>query len=207
MYPPHGYLTGQLTSSFPHIGLWRGFRCLLGISPPASPPPATHNTLTATPQQHHRKHRKINMITTYTNFWNKHKDITTGRASRRDTWMSLGLILLLGLLTGVVAILLALIHPSLGILVSIPWVVFTVWMSLTVCVKRLRDLGFSGWHYLTLTVITWAITAFEDSMGIPLEEFGALSGAWAIINLVIFYVLRGTVGDNVYGADPVEEKQ
>ncbi len=86
----------------------------------------------------------------YANFWNHYADFS-GRSSRRDYWMTF----LINVMAGVILVILTqAAHPfiylygAFGIAVIIP--------SLAIAVRRLHDIGRSGW---------WMIVYFVPVVG------------------------------------------
>lgn len=106
-----------------------------------------------------------------------------GRASRSDYWLrtalpifgvSVVLIILSGAMSGSD-------EPSPLIFVYFLWSLFSIWPSLAVSIKRLHDRNQTGW---------WVLIGL-----IPF--FGGL------YLLVVVGFLKGTDGDNDFGADPL----
>jgi uncharacterized membrane protein YhaH (DUF805 family) len=87
---------------------------------------------------------------------------------------------------------------------------FALVASLAVSVKRLHDRNKSGWWLLVFLVAPALLSAIAEAANPAPDElsgtslvFGLLSLAMAIWAFVELGVLRGTVGDNKYGPDPV----
>lgn len=99
-----------------------------------------------------------------------------GRATRTDYWLRTFLPILIGSI--VVGIIDGLIG---GAILTIIYSLVTLWPSLAVSIKRLHDRDMSGW---------WMLLIFLPLIG-------------GLILLVIIGFLRGTVGENQYGADPL----
>jgi len=99
-----------------------------------------------------------------------------GRARRTEYWMfylvNILVFIALAILIGVLQ------TPSLMILYVI-YALATLLPSLAVSVRRMHDLGKSGW---------WVLIALVPAIG----------GIW----FFVLTVLAGTVGSNQYGADP-----
>ncbi len=96
-----------------------------------------------------------------------------GRARRSELWWFLLFNLLVGLAAGVIDAVLR--TPVLGALVSLGFLL----PGLAVQVRRLHDLGKSGW---------WLLLSF-----IPIVGF---------IILIVWWCRDGEVGGNRFGADP-----
>ncbi|MDL2281069.1 DUF805 domain-containing protein [Selenomonadales bacterium OttesenSCG-928-I06] len=76
---------------------------------------------------------------------------------------------------------------ALANLLTLPLLIVAV--SLTV--RRLHDLNFSGWWALLLIV-------FSASPVIQYVVFGMLG---------VLFVMKGTIGNNLYGKDPLESEE
>lgn len=127
-----------------------------------------------------------------------------GRANRQRYWLtvlaSAGLMMLGTLL--IVAI------PVVG------WVVgMAVWsaaalMGLAVAARRLHDRGKSAWWllpmYLPLVVVSLLSELMEVSQGAPNPVLSLLTLGFSIWILVELGCLRGTVGPNRFGPDPLD---
>jgi uncharacterized membrane protein YhaH (DUF805 family) len=81
-----------------------------------------------------------------------------------------------------------------------------LWIGLALGVKRLHDRNKSGWWLL----LFWFLPAILQGAG---EHLGGIGLALSVIGLVISLwglveigFLRGTVGPNQYGPDPLEAK-
>ncbi|MFD1016614.1 DUF805 domain-containing protein [Winogradskyella rapida] len=107
----------------------------------------------------------------------------SGRARRQEYWMFV-------LFNLIITIALAIVFGTLGALLDIPalfslYVIYALAVvipSLAVAVRRLHDVGKSGWFYL-----------------ISLIPF--IGGIW----LIILFATEGDQGANAYGPDPKQE--
>lgn len=107
-----------------------------------------------------------------------------GRLSRRDYWLK-GFLVLLPI--DIVVIILAYGVDNDGArIVSMVIGIARLWPGLALVVKRLHDHDFPGWLVATILV----------------PFVGSLVAIWLV---VIVWFLRGTVGKNGYGEDPVQE--
>lgn len=106
-----------------------------------------------------------------------------GRATRSDYWLRLFLpIMLISIVLGIVDGVLGMMNPASGMgLLSSLFSLFTIWPWLAVSVKRLHDRDQSGWFLLL-----WFIPII----------------GWIYLFVVIGF-LRGTVGENRFGPDPL----
>lgn len=123
----------------------------------------------------------------------------------------------LGLLTGLSspgAALAGGVTGIIAIVLSLVFFVVVIWAGLAVAVKRLHDRNKSGWWLVVFYLAPGVLDGIamgtapmgsngEPSMG-PLGVILAL-GALAIViwAFVELYCLRGTVGDNRFGSDPL----
>ncbi len=103
-----------------------------------------------------------------------------------------------------------------GILM-IAFVVGLIWSGLAVAVKRLHDRNKSGWWLVFFYVMPLVLDAVVAVVVPPGENRAAASMLPALIAMVLalaalgiviwafveFYCLRGTVGDNRFGPDPL----
>ncbi|MFT5409111.1 MAG: uncharacterized membrane protein YhaH (DUF805 family) [Verrucomicrobiales bacterium] len=101
----------------------------------------------------------------------------TGRVPRRVFW---GVSLISALVFSVIAGIAMAIDPTFGMIVVIAMYIPLIWISLAVSIKRWHDRGKSGW---------WIFIGLIPFVG----------GIWAFVECGC---LRGTIGDNVYGAEP-----
>ncbi|MEP5254816.1 MAG: DUF805 domain-containing protein [Winogradskyella arenosi] len=107
----------------------------------------------------------------------------SGRARRQEYWMFV-------LFNLIITFALAIVFGTLGALLDIPalfslYVIYALAVvipSLAVAVRRLHDVGKSGWFYLISLI--------------PL-----IGGIW----LIILFATEGDQGANAYGPDPKQE--
>ena len=98
---------------------------------------------------------------------------------------------ILGALGGVAIVLLIVVIPL-------------IWIGLALGAKRLHDRNKSAWWLLVFWVLPLAlpyIGSMIDSVGFIFGLAGSAISIWAIVELGF---LRGTVGPNQYGPDPLE---
>lgn len=92
-------------------------------------------------------------------------------------------------------------HSGSGMLVAIAIIALAlplVFFSISIHVRRLHDLNKSGWWF----ILIWMI----NSAGTRMDDFNPFD----LISILIFIYMcakRGTVGENQYGNDPIEDKQ
>ncbi len=104
----------------------------------------------------------------------------SGRSRRKEYWMFVLLMLIVGIVVGMVEAALGLTgalgpYGPLSLLIGLA----TLVPSISVSVRRLHDTGRSGW---------WLLLIFLPIIG--------------SIMLLIFFVLEGHKGPNEYGPDP-----
>jgi uncharacterized membrane protein YhaH (DUF805 family) len=127
----------------------------------------------------------------------------TGRARRKEYWM---FVLFSGIFTVVALILDSVLGLNsrtnpYGVIYRV-YVLFALVPSLALFVRRLHDVGRSGWFFLIVLIPSYAFAnAFHELRGgwaclvtlIPL-----LGGIW----LLILMCMDGQPGDNKYGPNP-----
>lgn len=141
----------------------------------------------------------------------------SGRLNRKPWW-------LVGLATAVVMILVMLVvfiaagvaaegksldsFSSLGWPLAILIVLFipAIWVGLAIGAKRLHDRNKSAWWLVVFYVIPGVIDGIGSFAGSASIVFSIASFAISIWGLVELGFLRGTVGPNQYGPDPLEAK-
>ena len=136
----------------------------------------------------------------------------TGRLNRKPYWLTAlclmviflvliavvfvvgGASILAGDLSGLGAMLIVLVLAYIPLL----------WIGLALGAKRLHDRNKSGWWL----VLFWVVPAILQGIGEQIDGIGlifTLAGfALSIWGLVEIGFLRGTVGPNQYGPDPLE---
>ena len=147
-------------------------------------------------------------MTTLKNYWNTHKNIQEGRASRSDMWKTLGFMMLALISLSILIVMGFAINEGLGAILALVAIVpylMAVWVALSVQVKRIRDFGYSGWHFLTLMAIGVATALLDEALGFPLETTGPTGSLVSLISFIIFYCIRGNEGKNQYGEDSVND--
>ena len=146
-----------------------------------------------------------------------------GRINRAKIWLWLLVWLIAWIIVGIIATILVVVTNSLVIAVIL-YVVMGIAGAVSyfaVIIKRLHDRGKSAWWVLvfvvlpgvligasmgaTLTAIIATGGQIEEMspVGSILSLVGAAISLWAFVEL---WCLRGTVGPNRYGPDPLEGK-
>jgi uncharacterized membrane protein YhaH (DUF805 family) len=127
-----------------------------------------------------------------------------GRVNRAKYWLMVLISLLLGGIA--VAILFGMAFSQIGWLVAGIFYLVLLYCSLAVGAKRLHDRNKSGWWLLVFYVLPNVLSGIGTYTGegalnavLGLVSFAIL--IWAIVELGC---LRGTIGPNQYGPDPLE---
>jgi uncharacterized membrane protein YhaH (DUF805 family) len=137
-----------------------------------------------------------------------------GRLNRKPYWLTtLVLILIMmvlvalvfsiggaGLLTGDMSALGGLIIVILLIYIPI------LWIGLAISAKRLHDRNKSAWWLVLFYLVPAILQGLSEHLGmvgLVLSLIGFAISIWALVEIGF---LRGTVGPNQYGPDPLEAK-
>src|SRR5262245_50540211 len=131
-----------------------------------------------------------------------------GRINRAKWWLAILIYvvaasLIIGLVLGVEE---AVATPTLSanwiiaVLLYIPILISAIALG----IKRLHDRNKSGWWLVLFYVVPYALqgigTLMGEGIGMVLSLIGGAISIWALVELGI---LRGTIGANQYGPDPV----
>lgn len=130
-----------------------------------------------------------------------------GRSRRKEFWLFQLLMLILSVITGALDFALGidrLILDSMG-----PFTLATlaalVTPSLAVAIRRLHDIGRSGWWLmLTFVPVLGMLALLYEGASLLLLSVVSLLGMLALLYL---FVLEGTRGPNAYGPDPLETER
>lgn len=122
-----------------------------------------------------------------------------GRINRAKYWLA-AVIYLVAIL--IAAGLMFALHGMIGmVLMGIVYIVALV-SGIAVGIKRLHDCDKSGWwllvFYLLPGLLSAAAMSMDDSVVLNLLSFAV--SIWGIVQLGF---LRGTIGPNRFGADPI----
>jgi uncharacterized membrane protein YhaH (DUF805 family) len=131
----------------------------------------------------------------YKNVLTRHYADFHGRARRAEFWnyvlVSLVIFVLLALIGGILGLRIVRMLYALAVLVP----------NLAVGVRRLHDIGKSGWLVL-LPVAPAALVGFFFILLWPLALFCGVATIICAAYLIYLYVQPGTSGPNQYGPDP-----
>ena len=83
---------------------------------------------------------------------------------------------------------------------------------MSIQIKRLHDLNFSGWWFLVVTLITAPGNLASDTrINLPLPEpLRYILIAVDVVTIFLigsFFFIKGSKGDNKYGKDPLEQPE
>ena len=131
-----------------------------------------------------------------------------GRSRRKEFWYFVLFYILFGVLFGVIDMLL-IGTPILG---TVYYLVFLI-PFIAVGVRRLHDIGRSGWWMLFYAgpFLQWIASAVLGFGAEASEATALVSGIVGIVALVclivliVFMVRKSQPGDNRYGSDPTDE--
>ena len=123
-----------------------------------------------------------------------------GRASRSEFWW----FCLFTFILNIIVALLGSLLPALGSIVSAVQALWLLLPTVGVTTRRLLDRNLSGWwQLLPLAAAVPAIAgAVLESDGLLMLAGGVV--ALASLALLVMYALRGTVGPNRFGPDPLD---
>jgi uncharacterized membrane protein YhaH (DUF805 family) len=129
----------------------------------------------------------------------------SGRATRLEYWMFFLMVFVVGILLDFVYEAIGYDGPSAGTIFLIP--------TLAVSVRRMHDLGRSGWYAALLLGVSsigalYAIMEFvnatEEALPAGVYAGGAVCGVTYALYLVLM-ALKGQKGENKYGENPYEK--
>jgi uncharacterized membrane protein YhaH (DUF805 family) len=126
-----------------------------------------------------------------------------GRINRAPYWLTT-----LAIFAIVVALaVLGALSGGLGGLVLVLLVLYIplLWTGLAIGAKRLHDRGKSAWWLLVFYVLPSVLGGIADHLGGAGFIFHIAAAAVGIWGLVELGFLRGTVGPNQYGPDPLQQ--
>jgi uncharacterized membrane protein YhaH (DUF805 family) len=128
----------------------------------------------------------------------------SGRSRRKEYWMYLLLIVIVGFVLGMIEGVMGLQQSVAGVYgpLSAILALVTFIPSLAVGVRRLHDTDRTGW-WMLLPILPYA-AAFAMLFSGNVAMFGilALVALGCAVVVLVFMVLDGTKGPNKYGPDP-----
>lgn len=132
----------------------------------------------------------------------------TGRLNRARYWLAgIAAVVVAALMFIGIAVAIGRAIPAM-IVLFVPVLVALIWITLALSIKRLHDRDKSAWwvllFYLAPSILE-AIGRYSGSTGsILISLIGAGISIWGLVELGF---LRGTVGQNSYGPDPLQVRQ
>jgi uncharacterized membrane protein YhaH (DUF805 family) len=130
----------------------------------------------------------------------------TGRSRRKEYWMFVLLMVVVGFVAGLIEGLLGLtgmiggVYGPISLLIGLAFLV----PSISVSIRRLHDSNRSGW-WLLIVAIPYALTAALFLAGsLVLAGVFSMISLVAVVVLLVLMVIEGTKGPNQYGPDPLE---
>ena len=136
---------------------------------------------------------------------------TEGRIGRRDFWIGVAGLLVVGIIIGLITLVVAGLESFLSRLLSFIGQIILAYPAFCLMAKRFQDRDRPGTFAaipigVALVIGLIQLTGLSGSIANP-NWFGVLLGwvdlgifVWILIDLAI---LRGTVGNNQFGPDPV----
>ena len=128
--------------------------------------------------------------------------MTGGRASRSEFWW----FMLFNFIASV--LLMIVIFPLAGL-----WVLVTVFPTMCVFIRRFQDMNISGWWLLLCPALMFsvimAIIVARNAEILSWEVAELVSIIWFVGCPVLIFLInciKGTAGDNRFGADPLAEE-
>lgn len=147
----------------------------------------------------------------------------SGRINRAKWWLAILIYIIVGVVAAIIA---AVVGENVGNIVTLAAVIPQVWIALAAGAKRLHDLNRTGaWLVLfvlgplVLIILFFVIAGMDFLLALAAGDLDAATLArigttgallallWLILAiwaLIWFGCLRGTVGPNQYGPDPLE---
>ena len=147
----------------------------------------------------------------------------SGRINRAKWWLSILVYIIVGVVAAIIA---AVVGETVGNLVTLVAVIPQIWIALAAGAKRLHDLNrTAAWLVLfvlgpvVLIILFFVIAGMDvvlalatgDLDAATLARVGAIGAILGLLWLILaiwaliwFGCLRGTVGPNQYGPDPLE---
>lgn len=131
----------------------------------------------------------------------------SGRATRSEFWYFQLFLLLVNIALNIMS----LVSPGFFMVISVLWGFGVMIPALAVAVRRLHDVGKSGWYVLLsfagsvlmgIAFSMWVGAALSDSGGGGLGFFGFvmfMAGIGLFVWQIVLYCTRGTPGPNQYG--------
>jgi uncharacterized membrane protein YhaH (DUF805 family) len=129
-----------------------------------------------------------------------------GRINRAKWWLAVLIFLISGIVVGLIVGIVAWMVPLIGIALYVVYSIVALIAGIAVGVKRLHDRNKSGWWLALFYLVPAALGGIgavsgSDAIATLLALVSTGIFIWAFVELIC---LRGTVGPNQYGPDPLE---
>ena len=128
-----------------------------------------------------------------------------GRINRAKFWLAALIYFIVGIVVAIVALI-----PVLGQLVALVVNIAVMVSSVFVGIKRLHDRNKTGWWLLPYYFVPMILFGISFYLGYMADEATPLSMLTSLLGLAAMLwvfvdlgCLRGTIGPNQYGPDPV----
>jgi uncharacterized membrane protein YhaH (DUF805 family) len=135
-----------------------------------------------------------------------------GRLNRKAAWTHYGIAMFSVMVASLAVIALGTavgfvlpgVWQSLVLIGFLPVVVFMMWASVAIWVRRFHDLNRSGWWYVLTMVAAGVGRGINENSNDALVVFALL--AWCVWFPLWLYMgfIKGTRGPNRYGPDPLD---
>lgn len=126
-----------------------------------------------------------------------------GRINRAKYWLSVLLFIAFLAIAGVVVF--AAGFSMAGFVIAGLLYIGFMYVGLAIAVKRLHDRDKSGWWVLVFYILPAVLSGASSGMGGGVAMVLSIASfALSIWGLVELGILRGTMGPNQYGPDPLE---
>lgn len=127
------------------------------------------------------------------------------RAPRSEYWWCYLFLVIANIVMSIIGLI-----PIIGQIVYLVWSIYAIFISLSAFVRRLHDLNHSGWWIIApYVLVIIGVFATLIGYGIQAESFAYIGISLSVIAgigfivLFIMAMLRGTVGPNRFGPDPL----
>lgn len=129
-----------------------------------------------------------------------------GRINRAKWWLAVLIYVIAAIVVTIIASIVTAIVPIVGIVLFVIYGIVALISGIAVGVKRLHDRGKSGLWLLVFYLVPGALSGIgmfsgSEAIYMLLSLIGTGISIWMLVELGC---LRGTVGPNEYGPDPLE---
>lgn len=127
-----------------------------------------------------------------------------GRVNRGKYWLTFLIYFIVWIVVGIIAWILSMASYWLAAIVVVLVMLVMLYTGIAIGIKRLHDRDKSGWYLLLFYLVPSILEGIGESIsgiGFILSLASFAITIWAFVELGC---LRGTVGSNQYGPDPLE---